>query len=431
MLMQKTLRSEIEKSILESSLNFAEFSRLSGLNRGIFSAVLNANPPKPISLNQLETIGKALGQAPDWMFDYYVEECFYHGKPNRRRVEPFLIRCADLKRIDLIEQVFSRLLEDLKYLDMIFEIGETLYLSDRKFEAIPFYECVVHNERYHQSERMAVSHYRLFCASISEEHEVNLRAIIRFEPYCENLPIHLRLAALMNLVDLYIALDKWNEVERNAQNLITLSNTLYRMNRKNKELSLLEKPLVVYYGYGFLAMENVMISYGEYEKAKIYLAGYEDLSWFQGMDDKAKAQVVRFSIFAEQNRNYLDLRLGDQMAVEKCMNFLELYPEDGLTALLTLLEIANTNDYNINEAIELLLKKIEQEPDPNYYQSKLIKSRYQLDIYYQKSIYYRRNKQYKKALKAILKATELADEINSIDSRKVHGLLLSLLEQET
>ncbi|OWR31917.1 DNA-binding protein [Saccharibacillus sp. O23] len=416
------LRSEIEKGIANLGLNFSGFSELSGINRGIFSAILNSNPPKPISLHQLELIGKALGQPEGWMFESYIDECFFDGKPNRRRVEPFLIRCAELGKKDCIDQVLSRLLDDLKHVATIFEIGESLYLSGKVQESLPFYECVIQNDRYNHSEKLAISHYRVFRASICEDHEINLRAAIRFESYCEKLPDYHRLDGLMNLIDVYFSLDKWEEAERYARELRMFSEVVYqmeqaRMKQVGYEPIPTEKPLVVYYGYSFLSMENVMFHYEQYDEARNYLSGYEDLSHFKILDEQGLKQVKRFSKFAKQNRMYIDLHIGNrEQALDQCKEFLKEHPEVSFMTILNLISAANSYNLDIATLIETYSEQVENYiKEETHDRKKMIKSKFYIDMHYEKAIYYLKRGQHNNSIISVLKALNIAVKIKSAD----------------
>lgn len=413
------LRSEIEKGISKLGLNFSGFSELSGINRGIFSAILNSNPPKPISLHQLERIGTALGQPEGWMFESYIDECFFDGKPNRRRVEPFLIRCAELGKKDCIDQVLSRLLDDLKHVATIFEIGESLYLSGKIQESLQFYECVIQNDRYNHSEKLAISHYRVFRASICEDHEVNLRAAIRFESYCEKLPDHHRLDGLMNLIDVYYALDKWEEAERFAQELIMFSEVVYqleksKMDRPDYEPLPTEKPLVVYYGYGLLSMGNIMFHHKNYEKALQYIDSYKDLRNFKGLNNQSLQQVKRFSAFATLNSIYIKVRSGKKDAVEDCLQLLKEHPEEIVPGVLNLLIASNEFDIDIEDIIVQSIDQIEyySKEEPNS-KRKMVMLKYYIDIHYQKVIYYGKKKDTYNAIDSLLKALEVTVKIKN------------------
>lgn len=133
-----TIRSEIEKNLSRSGHNLASFSKICGLNRGSLSAILHGNPPKPMSLGQVDAIIKAFGFPEGWLYPLYVDECFNDEKVSRRRVEPFLIRCAELGKQPCIEDTLSRLLEYPKSLDIVYSVADKLFKKGKIDESIFF-----------------------------------------------------------------------------------------------------------------------------------------------------------------------------------------------------------------------------------------------------------------------------------------------------
>lgn len=412
--MTMTLRSEIEKGIAGMGMNFSEFGEWSGINRGIFSAILNSNPPKPISLNQLERIGKALGHEEGWMFEMYIEECFYDGKPNRRRVEPFLIRCADLRRTDYIEKVLSRLLEDLKQLEMIFEIGEALYTSGRIEQSVVFYQCIVQNEKYHQSERLAISHYRLFRAALGEDNERNLRAAIEFEPFCDKLPDYHRLDGLMRLFDVYFTLRKLDHAERYSQELIDFSKIVYdfmRMHSTSYEKFEPEHPLVVYYAYGFLSMESIMFCKEKFEEARSYTKRYEDLSSFELLDEKGIKEVQNFNFFAQQNKRHIDLLSGDSTVLIECLEVMRIHSNEIPSSLLIILEAANKHGFNVDLIINEFWAEVEKVVTGEFYYKKMYEVNRYEETCYEAAKYFFEHNNTDEAVKFLLKGLNVAVKI--------------------
>jgi hypothetical protein len=125
----------------------------------------------------MDLITKALGYPEGWLYELYIDECFYEGKGHWKRIKPFLLRCVELGREDCIQKVLSRLTEDLSYVPTIFELAEELHEAGKKKEFIPFYECVIENERYRYSERLAISQYKRFKACTMSDLEKSLELV--------------------------------------------------------------------------------------------------------------------------------------------------------------------------------------------------------------------------------------------------------------
>ncbi|OWA36098.1 DNA-binding protein [Saccharibacillus sp. O16] len=414
-----TLRSEIEKGIAELGMNFSSFGELSGINRGIFSAILNGSPPKPISLNQMEAITRAFGKEPGWMFNLYIEECFYDGKPNRRRVEPFLIRCAELGRTDCIREVLSRLLEDLKHVSMIFEIAEVLFTSGKVQESLVFYECVVENEKYNHAERLAISHYRIFRAALGEDNEQNLRAAMRFEPFCGKLPDHHRLDALLKLANVYILLERWAEADIYSEELLNFVQAVYEIEKKrlHKEKSHsplpTEKPFIFYYGQGFILKEAVLEHQGRYEEARKCIEGYEDLRNFEILDQKSLKEIEKFNLYAKANKINLEILSGNASVLEEYAKLLEVHTAERLPGLLTIFQSANKYRFNIDAIIQKFDTFLKEEIlESTHYNKNSDLNRF-ARIFFELANYYLYKKEYSRGIEYSLQCLRVTVKINN------------------
>ncbi|MBY7738436.1 DNA-binding protein [Paenibacillus polymyxa] len=418
-----TIRSEIEKELKLGGYTFNSFGQATGLNRGIFSAMLNGNPPKPISVRQMDLITKALNYHEDWLYDLYVDECFYDGRPHWKRVKPFLIRCVEVGNLQCVEKVLSRLMEDLNHIPTIFALAEELYDGGKLQEAIPFYECVIENEKYQHSERLAISHYKLFVASIGQDLERNLEAVLRFIPYRNRLPENYHLDALLKLANIYFSLHQWKEVERYADELRNLATTVYKneiQKRKNinkyRQLET-ERPLVVYYGQGYLLKGNALELQGMYEKAMEYINGYADLGWFEGLDELGLEEVELLKLWAEANKLNLRVLMGEKGSLLSYVNFLKRNPLEVLPGLLTIVESAIKHKFSIDAILSEFSEEIRVFNDSffldsGYYQLAPTVDRY-ADLHYKLSIYYFGSKRINQGLDSILESLKFYKIINN------------------
>ncbi|MGQ8873232.1 hypothetical protein [Paenibacillus sp. TSA_86.1] len=120
-----SIRKKLMQYIHNNDMRHSHFANQSGINSGTLSRILQGN--KPISMNQLQAITAGMGLAEDYFFIDYIEECF-SSSVSIRRIRPFLFRCADLKRVDCIQQITIRILEDLSYTPVLFDIaGRPIY----------------------------------------------------------------------------------------------------------------------------------------------------------------------------------------------------------------------------------------------------------------------------------------------------------------
>ncbi|MEK4430712.1 DNA-binding protein [Paenibacillus sp. FSL M7-0802] len=414
-----TIRSEIEKELKLGGYTFNSFGQATGLNRGIFSAMLNGNPPKPISVRQMDLITKAFNYPEGWLYDLYVDECFYDGRPHWKRVKPFLIRCVEVGNLRCVEKVLSRLMEDLNHIPTIFTLAEELYEEGKLKEAIPFYECVIENEKYQHSERLAISHYRIFSISVSESMERNLEAALRFVPFRNRVPLEYHLDGLLKLSNLYFNLHQWKETERYADELRALATIVCKSRETNKKNVTLktERHLVVYYGQGYLIKGNALEKQEKYEEAMKYISGYADLSWFENLGEIGQKEVQKFTLWANANQLNLKILMGDTGSLPIYIQFLKNNPPEILLGLLTIVESANKHGFLIENILQQFSRELnsfndELSMETSYYEPSFSYHTY-ADFCYQLTIYMFNSHSYENGIYYVLKCLRKCLQINN------------------
>lgn len=369
----KNLHQEITKEISEKGYTITSLSKEISVNRGLLSGSLNSlTKPMPISL--LDSLAKALGHSEGWLYREYMMECFQDGKAHWRRVKALLNRCLDIERYDLIEEALDLLMEDPQHLSAVYVMANELFDAGKKQQAIPLFRCVVENEIKQHSERFAISHYKWFRGEISKKLDLEgyQEAALRFAPFRKRLPEHYQLDALLQLANVYYILEKWEDVEEISSEMLALvlicvhQKEERKRRGRNTEL-ITERHLVVYYGQSFLLRGNALEKQKEYEKALNFIESYQDLSWFDDLDDTGWKEVERFSLFAEANQLNLFLLMGNMEHIESYINFLNEHPAERLPGLLTILETAISYDVNVDDTLSLfqddILKLVNQDMD--------------------------------------------------------------------
>lgn len=413
MTVQRSLRSEIEKLQKQNGYTLRRISELSGINHGHLSDILRSN--RPMTIRQLDALAIVFGQAPGWLYELYTDECFTKERVSRPRVTRYLIRCAEIGRLDCIQQVVSKLLDDRKNLEILFSVAEQLFENGKRKEAVPFYEYVVDNEKDNHSDRFVISQYRLFRASLGTNAEENWKAVIRFEAYRSRLPEHYQLDGLLQLVNVCFMLEKWQEVEKYADEMRSLVKKVYqdelrkRKSNRTCELIKTERHLVVYYGQGYLAKGVALQMQGLYEAAKTYVQGYADLGWFELLDDTGKREVEKFKTWAKANMYTYDLLLGATDILPEYLEFLAKHPEEIPAGLLTLMEAASKYDIEI----EPLLEKYSEEIERFYEFQDVVNIGRHYNFKYNRIIYWLKQGRILDALEDILCCLDLADKMKN------------------
>ncbi|MGF7049553.1 tetratricopeptide (TPR) repeat protein [Paenibacillus sp. DS2015] len=418
-----TIRAEIINHIESFGHTLTSFGQASGINKGVISAILNNNPPKPISVRQVDLITEALGYDEGALYNMYVDECFVNEKPNGRRISSFLIRCAELGKEDTIDYVLSRLMENLTYLTLIFSIAERLYISGKTKESIIFYKCVAENEKYQHSERLAISQYRIFRASIGLDAEQSMEVTLQFIAYRKRLPENYQLDALVELMNIYYTMNKWEKVEQYADELITLSTIVLqnekrlRLGNRSDEPLVTDKPLVNYYAYGYLMKGVALEQEGSYKEALKYVAGYADLSWIEGLDQEGHLIVERYHMWSIANTYTLEILMGNVNILPEYTQLLHDNPQEILPGLLTIMKSVNRHGFSVDDILVQFNDAIlEYEKDPfsdlsNGYTNVYNRVRY-ADLCYQIAIYHFTKMRYREGIRHTLQSITINANIN-------------------
>ncbi|MDN4620214.1 hypothetical protein QCD85_19020 [Paenibacillus sp. PsM32] len=380
------LCTELENEISKQGYSLSRFSQISGINRGILSATLNGNPPKPMSINQLDTMTTALGKPEGWLYERFAEQCFdEQGKTNWRRVRALLLRCIELNRNVLIERILCLLLEDISYLNQVFELAEELIADNPSESVMQLYECVVSNERNYQAERLAISHYRIFRYAIKRDIKQNFIAAVTFQPFCERLPDDLKLEGWTQLAIIYYTVQEWKMMRQCADLLIELTKNLY--NSKRYIHIKAERPFIKYYGQGYLLKATFYEKTEEYDTAIMYTSIYSDLSWFICNDPQSKIEIENFKMFAEGNMYCFELYKGNLEVIEDYVLYLQHHKGEIISGILTILTVANKFDMNIDHILKTFHSYITSNPYVNSYQNKYVMDNQYTNVCYQLALY--------------------------------------------
>ena len=397
------LRAELEKAIAKTGCTLSQLKEKGGPHIGNLSACLRGRPLRPISLKQLDKLTEVLGLPEGYYYEYYLAECFYQDRVAKPRMESFLFRCAELGKMEMIEKSIQILAEYPRYTELLFSVAENLYVGGYTWQSVFFYEAVIEGEKSNHSERIAISHYRIFRASIGADSEENYQAVIRFESFRNKLPEGMQLDALLQLTNVCYSLELWSKTLKFAEELRVLSNIVYqeelrKLNSNRPEPPIeTERNLVVYYGKSYLMKSAALSKQVRYEEAKAYIKGYEDLSWFKILDDSGRKDVANFSQFAKLNRYCIELRLGNTDILDEFEHFLTYHPDRIPDSLLVIVEAANTHGFNIDHILERFADAY-----PPTSQKNVVFAQRHFRFHFQKALYHLNQKQYEAGLEELL-----------------------------
>ncbi|XOK60976.1 helix-turn-helix domain-containing protein [Paenibacillus elgii] len=391
----RSLRLEIENQMKLHGYSLNKVAELTRINAGNLSMVLNGRA-RAMTIGHLDALAEVFGKPPGWLYELYTEECISDNKLSRPRMIPYLVRCAETGRVDCIEPVVSKILDNPKNVSIIFSAAEKLYENGRLEESARFYQLVVDNIKDNFSEFMAISQYRLFLIAQGTDEEKNWKSVIQFEPFRRRLPEYLQLAALLKLAKVSYSLEKWDEVEKFAQELSELSSILYKL-KMVEEVSI-ERHLVYYFGMGLLFEGAVLEKRGLYQEAKKVVQYYADLSWFEPLGESGWEDVERFKVYAQANLYTLEVLMGNASILNEYADYLESLGQlnEILSGLETIIKSANTHGFCIDHVLHRFTDAISQF---DCFLDDLINSRRYLWFCYHRAVYEFTKERYENGIK--------------------------------
>ncbi|GGH19580.1 hypothetical protein [Paenibacillus segetis] len=362
------------------------------------------------------------------LYDLYGEDLLVN--PDWKWIQPFLVRCEKLEMYEYLKKIAILIMENNKFIPKVFETAESFYELEKLGSAAILYEGIIEVERDIRSERLAICHYRLF--QIVLEHNFGSSYVAhRFIPFRARLPKTYSLNGLLLIAENFAALERWEDVEKYAEELRELAQDMYADNRRSYKKSKyrLQHPLVFYYGRALL-LKSLSFEYREmYEEAKKWIMGYVDLSWFKGLDEQGRIEVQRFSMYARANLLCIEVKMGNQTVIPQYAAFLQENPDEILEGLITLLISANQHQYSIDETLQLFaiesMDITKMESTDSYYREFFHRHRYcQFCYHYAAYSFYRDH--FSEGIKYTLLSLEVAIQMKN---NRMMVLCMTLFEK--
>lgn len=411
-----TIRSELDVHLKKTGLTINQFAEQSKINSGTLSTIIKG--VRPIAVQQLDRMVSAMGLPEGSFYELYADECFAYPL-NWRRLKPFLYRCAELDKLELIQKVVRYMTDNLAYVPMLFDTAEDLFNQGKNSAAAIIYESVAESEKYQHSERLALCHYRLFTISLGHDQEKNLRAATKFEGFVERLDEVDQLDALKDLANTYLSLRQWGKVNEMANEMGRKATIQY--NHKYNQTSRYnlhkepKRPLFLYIIYSYLLCSAVCDERGEYEQALKYVSLYSDLSWVREDTEEAFRLKEEFVMLAVVNTCLYQLMMGQIEVLPQYVKYIESREAEILPALIKIVQAANKYNFDI----DFILKKFEsqisafavKQADIGTYTYQVVADRYTCFLS-ELSLYYLRSQRYDIGINILLDCLVSAIEIH-------------------
>lgn len=408
-----TIRTYLQEYLKINHISLNQFAEKAGLNVGSLSNILNGK--RPIAVQQLDQITKAMELEDGHFYEKYVKECFEQEAPDWRRLGPLLRRCTDLNKLDCVQEILSHMLDNLGYISLLFEMAEQFYTEGKNEAAILLYDCISESERAQHSERLALCQYRLFTLRLSDDQENNLIVATCFEPYVERLDEAYQLDAINELLNINVSLRRWRKVEKNAESLLDKSLKQYKLFGREKENRYTVKPLIFYILYSYLAYAHVYFNLEQYDRALDYVKLYADTTWVKEPDEEEKIIIKQFQEWSEANYFMYGLAAGRIELLDDYVDYIAERKNEIFTGLYSIVSAANQYDLDIDAILECFAKYIQFEPQESQFGK--ISTHVTLDQYTdftrELAVYYLRKKQSNKGIPYLLDSLASAIKINN------------------
>ncbi|WP_405131240.1 helix-turn-helix transcriptional regulator [Paenibacillus sp. FSL H8-0317] len=406
------IRSYIESHLKNKGYKLQQFSEMADINVGTLSAIIKGT--RLMSMNQLDLITSAMGLEQGYFYDMYGVECFIDSAPHWRRLEPFIYRCAELGKLDIIEQVITHVTDDQSYIDELFDVAESLYSKSMNEAALILYECVADSEKYQHSERLALCQYRIFLLQKTLSKYDNLNAAVKFEPYIDKLNEEVQLDAIKDLANVYNTIHLWDKVDAWARELERKAEFQLKIQsrrRKSNKRRLTAYPLFTYVAYANLLISSVYDARKEYENVLKYIEKYLEIVEVENPTQEDQQIIDLFLIWGEGNQYASQLMLGQEKVINSYLDYIENNPSEILAGLINVLQAANQYSFNIDYALDRFKDQINLFNTDMYikgsYNDQMLNHVYQ-DFYYELANYQMKQRNYSLGMDALLMCLDLS-----------------------
>lgn len=382
-----------------------------------------------------------MGLPEDHFFEDYIEECFSFSV-SMRRIRPFLLRCAELERLDCVQQIVEHVLEELSYVPVLFEIAEELYITNRLLAARILYTGVSEAEKFQHSERLALCQYRMFLIDLEEQEDLeeNLRAATQFELYVNRLDEADQLDALKQLMHVFGMVHKWSKVDALAEEMGRIASIQYDLAwRQTERLGTRQKPperpLYYYILYAYLARATASEECRDYKRALSFVELYANGGkWVKEKDKEAEQILTQFAEWAVANTYLYRVMSGEIDVIDEYADYIASQEDEIFVAVRHIVQAANLYGVNVDHILERFKAYIPYQSEKvefGEYKPAILKESY-VQFLSDLAIYrFNQSKDTTLALNLVLKGLESSININSSKSiiSLTSGLLLSLMKQ--
>lgn len=320
------------------------------MNVGALSNIISGK--RSISVKQLDQLTAGMGLEQGHFYSLYITENFEQGPMDWRRLRPLLSRCAELNKLEEIEQILQLTLENLNYIPLLFDMAEHFFIQGKKEAAVKLYQGIAESERNQHSERLALCQYRLFVLQLNDDMENNLLLVTQFEPYVERLEEGYQLEAIHKLININISLSRWTNVQQYAQTLLEKSSKQYKLFGEGSVNLKNNRPIIFYILYAYLELAHVQFELQQYKQGLKYIDMYANTGWVSNPTSEELKIIELFQEWAEANRLLYQLRDGQTEVLPDYVEYISKLEHEKFLGIYHIITVANKFKLDVDNIIE-------------------------------------------------------------------------------
>lgn len=210
--------------------------------------------------------------------------------------------------------------------------------------------------------------------------------------------------------------EDWDKIIDQADRLLILAKSAHafiKLGCASESLNM-ERSIVFYFGFSHMAKGTAFQKKGLFHEAKEQIDAYANWDWMGQLSDKEQQEADLFTSISKMNLHAINLLMGDLGTLDEYISFLIQNPGEILAGLITILEAANINNLNVDEA----LSNFSDEMLTLDSSDGIVNMSYMFKYYFQLSLYRIKCNDLRFSLDSVLQAMQLADKMKNGDTFK-------------
>lgn len=182
------------------------------------------------------------------------------------------------------------------------------------------------------------------------------------------------LDTLVNMLEMAFAFENWDKIIELSEDMLSLVS----LNGSRTLKSNRTRPLVYYYGYGYMMKGQALTKLQQYDRARACITVYAELSGYGNLGERDHKEVEYYRFKATAHLFQFNMLSGHTEVLGDYVRFLQENPFEALSGLTTIVEAAHKHGLNVDAVLEQFSGQIREfgntdgPVNPDYYHSFLL-----------------------------------------------------------